>query len=106
MRRCLRLLVDNQRLEALPEIVRQFQDLNNAAKGVAECVIESAFELSEAQAADLIAAVSKRFNLKLKPEVRVVPELVGGVRVSVGDHVLDASVKTQLAQMQVALTAA
>ena len=99
-------LIDNQRLAALPEIARQFRALKNAAEGTADCVIESAFPLNDGQVADLVGAMSKKFGLKLKPEVRVDASLIGGVRVSVGDHVLDTSVKTRLAQMQAALTAA
>jgi F-type H+-transporting ATPase subunit delta len=102
----LATLIDNQRLAALPEIARQFRALKNAAEGVADCMIESAFALNDSQVADLVGAMSKKFGLKLKPDVRVDASLIGGVRVSVGDHVLDTSVKTQLAQMQAALTAA
>jgi F-type H+-transporting ATPase subunit delta len=93
----LRMLIDNDRLAALPQIARQFRALKNEAEGVADCVIESAFALSDAQVADLVAALSKKFGLKLKPEVRVDASLIGGVRVIVGDHVLDTSVKTQAA---------
>jgi F-type H+-transporting ATPase subunit delta len=102
----LRMLIDNDRLAALPEIARQFRVLKNQSEGVADCLIESAFPMSEAQVGDLLAVLSKKFALKLKPEVRVDASLIGGVRVTVGDHVLDTSVKTRLAQMQAALTAA
>lgn len=102
----LQLLVDNDRLTALPEIARQFRALKNASEGVAECLIESAFAMSEAQLADLLQALSRRFGLRLKPELRVDATLIGGVRVTVGDQVLDSTVKTQLAQMSAALTAA
>lgn len=105
-RNFLTLLVDNDRVAALPEIARQFRALKNAADGVADCLIESAFPLSDAQVADLLAGLSAKFGLKLKPEVRVDAALIGGLRVTVGDHVLDTSVKTRLAQMQAALTAA
>ena len=102
----LGMLIDNDRLAALPEIARQFRALKNAADGVADCLIESALPMDDRQVADLLAALAKKFGLKLKPEVRVDAGLIGGVRVTVGDHVLDTSVRTRLAQMQAALTAA
>jgi len=105
-RNFLQVLIDNDRLAALPEIARQFRALKNASEGVADCLIESAFALTDAQLADLLAALSRRFGLKLKAEVRVDAGLIGGVRVTVGDQVLDSTVKTRLAQMQAALTAA
>ena len=101
----LRTLIDNDRLAALPEIARQFRALKNAAEGVADCTIESAFPLNAAQVADLVASLTRTFGLQLKPQVVVDAGLIGGVRVAVGDHVLDTTVKTRLAQMQAALTA-
>ncbi len=102
----LATLVDNDRLATLPEIAQQFRALKNAAEGVADCTIESAFPMGDGEVAGLVQALSKKFGLTLKPTVNVDPSLIGGVRVTVGDHVLDTSVKTRLAQMQAALTAA
>ena len=102
----LRLLIENQRIVALPEVSRQFRNMKNASEGAADCLIETAFALIDAQVADLVTAMSKKFGLKLKPEVRVDVGLIGGVRVTVGDHVLDTSVKSRLAQMHVMLSAA
>ena len=101
----LRLVVDNGRLAALPEVARQFRAMKNAAEGQADCLIESALPLSDQQVSDLLWGLSKKFGLKLIPEVKIDPELIGGVRVSVGDHVLDDTIKTRLARMQAALTA-
>ena len=101
----LRLVVDNGRLAALPEVARQFRAMKNAAEGRADCLIESALPLSEQQVSDLLWGLSKKFGLNLIPEVAVDPELIGGVRVSVGDHVLDDTIKTRLARMHAALTA-
>ena len=101
----LKLLIENQRLAVLPEVAVQFRQLKNAAEGVADCVIESAFPLSDAQVGDLVKGLSAKFGRKLKAEVRVNPELIGGVRATVGDQVLDSSVRARLNDMQVALTA-
>jgi F-type H+-transporting ATPase subunit delta len=51
------------------------------------------------------AALEKRFGRKLNVSVALQPELIGGIRVVVGDEVLDTSVKARLDQMKVALTA-
>jgi F-type H+-transporting ATPase subunit delta len=53
----------------------------------------------------VVASLEKRFARKLKARVEVDPELIGGIRVVVGDEVLDTSVKARLEQMKVALTA-
>jgi len=102
----LRTLIENGRLAAMPEIARQLRSLKNAAEGVADCLIETAFPLNDAQVNELVGALAKRFGLKLKPEVKVNPDLIGGVRVAVGDHVLDTSVRSRLQAMKAALMAA
>jgi F-type H+-transporting ATPase subunit delta len=56
-----------------------------------------------AQVADLVAALEKKFGRKLNASVTVDPSLIGGVRVVVGDEVLDTSVRAKLQQMQTAL---
>jgi F-type H+-transporting ATPase subunit delta len=101
----LKLIIENGRLAAFPEVAAQFHTLRNAAEGSADCVIESAFAMSDAEVASLLAALSKKFPLKLKPEVRLNPSLIGGVRVTVGDRVLDSSVRARLDAMQARLTA-
>jgi F-type H+-transporting ATPase subunit delta len=101
----LRLVIENDRVEALPEIARQFRTLKNEAEGAADCRIESAYPLTEQQLGELLQGLSRKFGLQLKPAVEVDADLIGGVRVTVGDHVLDTTVKTRLAQMRGALTA-
>lgn len=98
-------LTDNGRLTLLPEIAAQFHDLKNADEGTADVEITSAFELTDAQVQELTATLEKKFGRKLYPTVTVDSSLIGGVRVMVGDEVLDTSVRAKLQQMQVALTA-
>ena len=102
----LRMVIDNGRLVALPEIAAQFQALVDARTGVSQATIESAFPIDAAQVADVKAAMERRFARKLETSVVVVPELIGGVRVIVGDEVLDTSIRARLEQMKAALSAA
>ena len=101
----LRTVIDNDRLAALPEVARQFRTLANEVAGSSDAVIQSAFPLGQAELSDLMATLEKRFGRKLEATVQVKPELIGGVRVAVGDEVLDTSVKARLEQMKSALIA-
>jgi F-type H+-transporting ATPase subunit delta len=101
----LKLLIENQRLAVMPEVAAQFRRLKNEAEGVADCLIETAFPLNDAQTGDLVATLAAKFGRKLKPEVRINADLIGGVRATVGDRVLDGSVRARLTEMQTALTA-
>jgi F-type H+-transporting ATPase subunit delta len=97
------MLVQNGRLTLLPEIAEQFHALKNAQEGAADAEISSAFELTDAQLKDVLATLEKKFGRKLNPSVSIDKSLIGGVRVVVGDEVLDSSVRAKLQQMHVAL---
>lgn len=106
LQKFITLLTLNHRIAALPEIAKQFEAIKNSREGSAEVSIISAFPMSEAEVNSLVAAVAKRFGGKnLKPKITIDPNLIGGVRVQVGDEVLDTSVKTRLEAMQAALLA-
>ena len=101
----LQTVIDNGRLAALPQIASQFGELVNARSGVSDATVQSAFPIDEGQLQAVMSVLEKRFNRRLNPTVEVTPELIGGIRVIVGDEVLDTSVKARLEQMKVALTA-
>jgi F-type H+-transporting ATPase subunit delta len=99
----LRTAIDNGRLAALPEIAAQFHVLANAKAGVSDAVIYSAFDMSSDQVAEVLVSLEKRFARKLNATVQVQADLIGGIRVVVGDEVLDTSIKARLEQMKAAL---
>jgi F-type H+-transporting ATPase subunit delta len=101
----LRAVLDNGRLSVLPEIAAQYAALVNAQGGVSDARVESAFPIDAAQLPEVLATLEKRFGRRLNASVEVRPELIGGIRVTVGDEVLDTSVKARLEQMKLSLAA-
>jgi len=101
----LRLLIENGRLGALSEIAGQFRALKNAVGGSADATVYSAFPIDGSALADVAATLERRFGRKLNVKVELDASLIGGIRVVVGDEVLDTSVKARLEQMKTALTA-
>ncbi len=101
----LREVLDNGRISALPEIASQYQLLLNIKTGVSDAVIYSAFPIDATQVDGLKATLERRFARSLNTTVQVDPNLIGGVRVVVGDEVLDTSVRARLDSMKAALTA-
>jgi F-type H+-transporting ATPase subunit delta len=100
----LKAVIDNGRLVALPEIAAQFRALVNASSGISDATIFSAFALDASTLAETVATLEKRFGRKLNATVVIDESLIGGIRVVVGDEVLDTSIKARLEQMKVALT--
>lgn len=104
-RNFLRTVIDNGRIGVLPEIANQYRALRNAAGGLADAVVYSAFPVDGPALVELGATLEKRFGRKLNLKVELDIELIGGICVVVGDEVLDTSVRARLQQMKTALTA-
>jgi len=101
----LHTVIENGRLAALPEVAAQYRAHLNALGGSSDALVHSAFDIDAAALASLTEVLQKRFGRKLNLQVKLDPELIGGIRVVVGDEVLDTSVKARLEQMKVSLTA-
>ena len=101
----VRVLTQNGRLGLLPEIRQQFEALKNEREGVLEAEVQSAFELSDAQLKDLVQRLEKRTGRKVHPHVSVDKELIGGVKIVLGDKVIDGSARAQLGALETALKA-
>jgi F-type H+-transporting ATPase subunit delta len=101
----IQLLIEYDRLTLLPEIFAQFETLKNEREGVVDAQITTAFELEGAQLAGLVADLEKRFKRKINPRVSIDRDLIGGVRMVVGDEVIDGSVRGKLNAMAAGLLA-
>jgi len=101
----VRVLAGNGRLELLPEIRIQFEALKDEREGVVEAEVQSAFELTNAQVRDLVQRLEKKSGRKVKTRVSVDKELIGGVKVVLGDKVIDGSARAQLGALETALKA-
>ena len=101
----VRVLVEAERIALVPEIAALFDQLKDSAEGTAKAEIETAFELTAAQLAEIQDALARRFGKRIEATVRVNPALIGGARVTVGDTVVDASVQARLTAMSTQLRA-
>ena len=101
----VRVLAENGRLDVLGEIRDQYEALKNEREGVVEAEVVSAFEMDKAQVADLVARLEKKTGRKVKARVSVDRDLIGGVKVVLGDKVIDGSARAQLGALEAALKA-
>lgn len=97
------LLAENERFDVLADISDIFEHLKSEDEGVKEAVITSAFPLDDGQLTPLVSQLEAHFGSRLHARVEVDPALIGGVRVAVGDQILDASVRGKLDAMAAAL---
>ena len=101
----VKVLAENDRLSLLPEIVTQFETLKANAEATLEAIITSAQQLTQPQIDDLVAGLKAKFNRAVNVQVAVDPELIGGAVITIGDQVIDGSVKGRLQRMSFALQA-
>jgi len=101
----VRVLAENGRLDVLDEIRVQYEARKNEREGVVEAEVFTAFEMDAAQLADLVARLEKNTGRKVKVRVSIDKELIGGVKVVLGDKVIDGSARAQLGALETALKA-
>ena len=102
----IKVLVEYGRLSILPEIYSAFEALKAQDEGTltAEIII-AASKISAAETKDFVKRLEAKFGKKIEASVSVDPEIIGGIKIVVGDTVIDASVKGQLQNLAYTLTA-
>ncbi|MGE3166846.1 MAG: ATP synthase F1 subunit delta [Planctomycetota bacterium] len=101
----LKILVERGRQLLLQEICDAFIEKLDQVRGRTHVVITSASALTDELRAEIVAAVGKRTGRTIVPQERVDADLLGGVRIRIGDTVIDGSIRTRLNQMREALAA-
>lgn len=101
----VRVLAENGRLDVLDEIRSQYEALKNEREGVIEAELVTAFAMDKAQLDDMVARLEKHTGRKVKARVTVDKELIGGIKVVLGDKVIDGSARAQLGALEAALKA-
>ena len=96
----LKLLADNDRLFALPDMHQQFEQLRREAEGEIEAHIVSAYELTDDQSQRIVEALGKRLDRKVRITSEVDPELIGGAVIRAGDLVIDGSIRGRLSGLE------
>jgi F-type H+-transporting ATPase subunit delta len=99
----VRLVVENGRLAALPEIAALFETLRKEAEKSLDAEVVTAFPLTAEQRERISAVLTARTGRTVNLQQTVDPSLLGGAMIRSGDKVIDGSVTTQLDDMARAL---
>ena len=98
-------LAVNRRLGYLPEISARFDELKDAAQGVADVTVTAAAALDASQQRKLAAALQKRLKRTVRLHCAIDAALIGGALLRCGDLVIDGSLRTRLERIGYELTA-
>ena len=104
VRNFLGVLVENERIALLSDIGAVLADMVRAHLRRQIAVIESPVPLSDEETARVTHRLGTQLGVTLIPQVEVKPELLGGLRVRVGDTMFDATVASNLRNLREQLT--
>lgn len=95
----VKLMVENDRLTIMSDVAEAFEALKAQDEARLEALLTAAEKPSEEQVQMLIKQLEARFGKKIEAQVEIDPELIGGIKIVVGDTVIDASVRGQLQEL-------
>ncbi|MED4128309.1 F0F1 ATP synthase subunit delta [Shouchella miscanthi] len=94
-------LVEKNRYTTMPELLSEYKRLNNELKGIAEATVYSAKPISDSEKEQIAVVFAPKVGKRSLEVTNVVQEqLVGGIKVRIGDRVYDGSVKGQLDRLE------
>lgn len=96
----LRLLVNRRREGEIERIYEEYCHIADQRSGEVQAVVETAVPLSKDDEGRMLDALERRFGQKLRLTLRTDPGLLGGVRVRVGDRLLDDTVAARLRRVR------
>jgi F-type H+-transporting ATPase subunit delta len=102
-RNLVRLLVERNRVSALPSVLEQYRVMADRESGTVRAVVTSAVPLSAALRKQVGATLRERIGSDVEVTVREDPSILGGLVIRVGDRVIDNSLRTHLQQLQASL---
>ena len=102
-RRLLEVMAEHDRLMLLPEVAKIYESLRAAAENRLVAQAVSAMEPTDEQKKTIQAALKKKFDADVDVSFSVDPDLIAGVRLQIGDWVVDGTARTQLQKLRAAI---
>ena len=99
----IRLVASNRRLFALPDMIRGYRTLVADFKGIVRAQVTVAEQPSERVMGDIKSALRDVAKAEVDVDVRVDPGLIGGLIVKIGSRMVDASLRTKLNSIKLAM---
>ncbi len=96
----LLLLVQHGRLEFLSACSKRFGELLDAEAGRIRASVATPKALNESQKSDMVMALTRLYRQRVLAGFKVEESLLGGVRVQVGNLVMDSSIKGKLRKLR------
>jgi len=105
MNKLLEMVVEHDRGEVLQVAGEVYREVADEARGVVRAKVTTALPLHGEQAARLRGALVRWLNAEVVLEEEIAPDIIGGVRIEIGDRVIDGSLRGRLERIKASVTA-
>lgn len=99
----LAILLENGRIETLPEVTEELKRIVDEVKKLLTLEIASAFPLDDGERSSFENRIREKFGTMASISWSIDPSLIGGLVVKHGDRVLDTSIRGSLEGIRAAL---
>ena len=96
----LRLLVERYRTSEIHRIRQEFERLADEASGIIHASVTTAIDLDKEDRQRFERALAEKLGRKVNVQFLTDPTVVGGAAIQIGDHLVDGTVRTQLARLR------
>ena len=96
----MRTLGEANRLRLFDNVILQFSRLGGKKRNQKNVVVSSAFELEESQLDKIKLAMQKRLDAEIVISASIDASLIGGMKISYEDQVIDLSLKNKLESLK------
>ena len=100
----IRLMAENNRLNALPDVAEQFEVFRAEAEGKIDAQVLSAFELNDEQVNAITTTLKNKLGREVSITTAIDASLIGGVVIKAGDTIIDGSMKSRLESLALSLS--
>ncbi|MCA9520583.1 MAG: ATP synthase F1 subunit delta [Myxococcales bacterium] len=94
------VMIDNQRLDALEDIIREYTHAVDAKKGVLRVVAVASVALNKTHVMKIRYVLQNLTGKTIEIDTREDPDLIAGIRLHVGSLVIDGSIQSQLRNLK------
>ncbi len=99
----LNVLIRKRRVPLMTRIAKEYIRISSAIEQIITAEVESAYELTEEEENKISAVLEKKAGLKVRLHTKVNPGLLSGVKVKIGDTMLDGSIKGRMDRIEATL---
>jgi F-type H+-transporting ATPase subunit delta len=96
----LKVLASKNRVKLLRQVFQEFSVIARRELGEITVAVESPFELTEEEKNDLSSILRRKLGKQIILEIRINEDLLAGTRVTIGDRIIDGSLKMRLEKLK------